>query len=420
MEKAIGAKYKNRGKVYYFDPNGYALKRGDHVIVDTIKGTEYAVCVTDILEIDTDAFSATLRPVIKPADDDDKALEEQLRSEEREILQICKQKAAEHNLEMKLIYASCSFDGTKMTFFFTAEERVDFRELVRDLSSTFHKRIELRQIGIRDGAKMLGGLGPCGRETCCRSFLQEFHAISVKMAKHQGLSLNPAKISGICGNLMCCLRHEEEVYTEMSKNAPPTDSVVDTPIGKGLIADVNLLRKTAKVRVVTPSETVLKTYPLAQLGYTINGKYHEPTEEPTLFDKVPSFDPPSYESIENHDLTPREAPSERNVKDNRGNRGRNRGNAANPNRGKQGGGRPPNNRPNNGRTQQNKPSAGAGGSAKINIAEIAGAAVDAALNAQNGSANSGQQKRGGNRARNVNRNRGKPKDTPGASDGAKV
>jgi cell fate regulator YaaT (PSP1 superfamily) len=414
MVQVINVKYKNRGKAYYFSPNGYELTRGDHVIVDTVKGPEYAICTSGVLEIEDDNLPAALRPVIKPADAADRALYEKFRSEERETLQACKRKVAEHGLEMKLIDVDFSFDGTKLTFYFTADGRVDFRELVRDLGATFHKRIELRQIGIRDGAKMLGGLGPCGRETCCGTFQQEFQAISVKMAKNQGLSLNPVKISGVCGNLMCCLKHEEEVYNELSKDAPALESVVDTPIGKGLVVDVNLLRRIAKVRVVTANETVLKSYPLTQLGYTVNGEYREPTEEPALFEKAPAFEPPKYEPVAEPAVVAREVTVEHGVPNNqnnnkRNNNNRNRGRVNTPNQNSQ---NKQNTRPNTIRPQQNKPVPKAANAAKINIAEIASAAVTAAVNAsnaQNGFGNAETQKRGNNRNRNY-RNRNKRKD----------
>jgi cell fate regulator YaaT (PSP1 superfamily) len=220
---------------------------------------------------------------------------ESFRAVERQTLIVCKRKIAEHGLDMKLIDADFSFDGTKITFHFTSDGRVDFRELVRDLGATFHKRIELRQIGIRDGARLLGGIGPCGRQFCCSTFLNEFQAISVKMAKNQSLSLNPVKISGACGNLMCCLKHEEEAYEDLQKDAPQVDSVVDTPIGKGLVTDVNLLRRVAKVRVETSAETTLKSYPFAQLGYTVSGEYKAPTEQPEIVEKAPAFESPKYE-----------------------------------------------------------------------------------------------------------------------------
>ncbi|MDR2530539.1 MAG: stage 0 sporulation family protein, partial [Oscillospiraceae bacterium] len=295
MPQVVNIRFRTRGKVYYFSPSNLPLKPGMPVIVDTAKGWEYALCNSAPYEIDEDKIVPPLRNVIRIATEQDTQTVENYRLAERQTLAICKRKVAEHGLEMKLIDADFSFDGTKITFHFTADGRVDFRELVRDLGSTFHKRIELRQIGIRDGARILGGLGPCGRPFCCSTFLTEFQAISVKMAKNQSLSLNPVKISGACGNLMCCLKHEEEAYEELQKDAPLVDSVVDTPIGKGLVVDVNLLRRVAKVKVETATETTQKSYPFAQLGYTINGKYREPSEAPTVVEKAPAFVPPTYE-----------------------------------------------------------------------------------------------------------------------------
>jgi len=298
MTQVVNVKFRNGGKVYFFSPEGLPLKSGTPVIVDTVKGQEFAICSSKPYDIAEERIPSQLRPVVRIATPSDRALVATFPEQERQALTLCKRKVAEHDLNMKLINADFSFDGTKITFYFTADGRVDFRELVRDLGSTFHRRIELRQIGIRDGARMLGGIGPCGREFCCSTFLNEFQAISVKMAKTQSLSLNPVKISGACGNLMCCLKHEEEAYEDLQKDAPAVESIVDTPLGKGLVVDVNLLKRAAKVRIETPTETTQKTYPFAQLGYTINGEYRAPLEVPEVIEKAPAFEPPTYEPVQ--------------------------------------------------------------------------------------------------------------------------
>jgi cell fate regulator YaaT (PSP1 superfamily) len=279
------------------------LKPGDPVVVDTSKGQEFAVCVSMPFDVDETQIPTELKPVVRYATEADVAAINKNREQERDDLEICKQKIMEHGLDMKLIDVDYSLDGTKMTFhFITSGGRVDFRELVRDLAAAFRKRIDLRQIGVRDGARILGGLAHCGREYCCSGFLNDFQAISVRMAKNQGLSLNPVKISGACGNLMCCLKYEEDAYVDLQKDAPSLESIVDTPLGKGLVVDMNLLKRTVKVRVETSAETTQKTYPFAQISYTVGGVYHEATEIPALVEKAPAFEPPKYENLKYEDL----------------------------------------------------------------------------------------------------------------------
>jgi len=296
--QVVNVKFNNRGKSYYFSPGELRLKPGDPVVVDTSKGQEFAVCASVPFEVDPVKIPSELKPVLRFASEMDVAVMNKNRESERDDLEICKQKIMEHGLDMKLIDVDYSLDGTKMTFhFITSGGRVDFRELVRDLAAAFRKRIDLRQIGVRDGARILGGLAHCGREYCCSGFLNDFQAISVRMAKTQGLSLNPVKISGACGNLMCCLKYEEDAYVDLQKDAPALESIVDTPLGKGLVLDMNLLKRTVKVRVETATETTQKTYPFAQIGYTLGGVYHEATEVPALVEKAPAFEPPKYEPL---------------------------------------------------------------------------------------------------------------------------
>ena len=217
MIKIVGVRFRNAGKVYYFDPKEFALRIGDHVIVETSKGPEYGVITTGNKMVADDQVAQPLREVLRIATQEDEVQLAQIREKEKEALKVCREKAREHELDMKLVDVECNFEGNKTTFFFTSDGRVDFRALVKDLAAILHNRIELRQIGVRDEAKMLGGLGICGRPYCCSQFLDDFHPVSTKMAKIQSLSLNPAKISGSCGRLMCCLRYEQEAYEDLVK-----------------------------------------------------------------------------------------------------------------------------------------------------------------------------------------------------------
>ena len=280
MTDVVSIQFRGRGKTYYFDPNGLAPADEQPVIVETAKGTEYGICVRGVHPVADEAVVQPLRPVVRIATDADKALFEANLEKEKKAFDICTERIAAHGLDMKLVDVEYGFDGSKILFFFTSDGRVDFRALVKDLAAIFRTRIELRQIGVRDGAKMLGGLGICGRPFCCSTFLDDFHPVSIKMAKSQSLSLNPAKISGTCGRLMCCLKYEQEAYEYLIRSSPKEGSVVDTPAGKGVITDLNLLRRTARVRLDDPSETTLQTYPLSRLGYTLNGNYVEPEPEP--------------------------------------------------------------------------------------------------------------------------------------------
>lgn len=249
MVEIISVRFKSGGKQYYFNPNGEVFQPGEGVIVETSRGVEYGECTQGNTPIDEMELTAPLRPVLRRATEEDEKVRERNKEKEAKAFQICQEKIAQHGLEMKLVEAEYSFEGNKVLFFFTAEGRVDFRALVKDLASAIHARIELRQIGVRDEAKMLGGLGICGRPFCCSQFLDEFQPVSIKMAKTQSLSLNPTKISGTCGRLMCCLKYEQEAYEDALKRLPKNDSFVQTPDGPGNVSDVNVLKETVKVRL---------------------------------------------------------------------------------------------------------------------------------------------------------------------------
>ena len=254
--EVVDIQFRQGQKIYYFDPAGIVCKQGDHVIIDTARGPEFGICAGGNHQIPEKDVVAPLRSVIRLATADDEKIVARNRAEEKRAYEICLQRIADHGLDMQLVSAEYAFDGSKILFFFTADERVDFRELVKNLASIFHTRIELRQIGVRDKAKMVGGLGICGRPFCCASFLDDFHPVSIKMAKTQNLSLNPTKISGTCGRLMCCLKYEQEAYEDLLRHAPKLDSFVDTPEGRGTVVEVDLLRSRVKVRMEDAPETI--------------------------------------------------------------------------------------------------------------------------------------------------------------------
>ncbi|MBP3877297.1 MAG: hypothetical protein J6E44_04995 [Lachnospiraceae bacterium] len=252
MPWIIGVKFRNVGKVYYFDPVDFTIRYHDHVIVETARGIEYGTVVLTRTEIDEEKLTLPLKPVLRMATEEDTAHEQENRQKEKEAYRICKQKIAEHNLDMKLIEAEYTFDGSKVLFYFTADGRIDFRDLVKDLAGIFRTRIELRQIGVRDETKILGGIGTCGRPLCCHTWLTEFAPVSIKMAKDQNLSLNPTKISGTCGRLMCCLKNEADTYAYLNKSLPNKGDYVTTKDGlHGDVQSVNILRQTVKVIVET-------------------------------------------------------------------------------------------------------------------------------------------------------------------------
>ena len=268
MLTVIGVRFRAAGKIYYFDPADRQIKIGDHVIVETARGIEYGYVVLGNREVDETKVIPPLKPVIRMATDEDRAIEAN-KEKEKEAFKICQEKIKKHNLEMKLIDAEYTFDNNKVLFYFTADGRIDFRELVKDLASVFKTRIELRQVGVRDETKILGGIGICGRPLCCHSYLSEFIPVSIKMAKEQNLSLNPTKISGVCGRLMCCLKNEEETYEVLNSKLPGIGDTVTTADGlRGEVHSVNVLRQTVKVIVVVDKdEKEIREYKVDQLKF---------------------------------------------------------------------------------------------------------------------------------------------------------
>jgi len=271
MTDVISVRFRGGCKSYYFDPGQLTVEAGSDVIVETASGAEFGCCVEGNHRVDDSQVVQPLRPVLRLATEGDQRTNVRNRAKEKEAFAVCEKRIAAHGLEMKLIRVECNFDGTKMVFFFTAEGRVDFRELVKDLATAFRARIELRQIGVRDEAKMLGGLGICGRPLCCSQFLDQFMPVSIKMAKTQSLSLNPTKISGTCGRLMCCLKYEQNAYEDAAKRMPKTDSFVNTPDGPGNVVSVDLLREEAKVRLDESPETP-QNYKSVEMDILRNGK----------------------------------------------------------------------------------------------------------------------------------------------------
>ena len=307
MVEIISVRFKEGGKQYYFNPDGQQFQVGDGVIVDTTRGTEYGLCTHGNSMIDEIELMAPLRPVVRKATQEDKLTLERNKEKEKKAFAICQEKIAQHGLDMKLVEAEYSFEGNKVLFFFTSDGRVDFRALVKDLAGTIHARIELRQIGVRDEARMLGGLGICGRPFCCAQFLDEFQPVSIKMAKTQNLSLNPTKISGTCGRLMCCLKYEQNVYEDAAKRMPKAESFVQTPDGPGNVKSVDLLRETVKVSLDSAPEP-LKCYHNCEVCVLRNGKgsregiaiperparYVEPKEAEEFREEAPALMPPFY------------------------------------------------------------------------------------------------------------------------------
>jgi cell fate regulator YaaT (PSP1 superfamily) len=268
MKKVIGVRFRTAGKVYYFDPLDLDIKKGSHVIVETARGIEYGTVVGDVKEVEDDKVVAPLKSVLRIATEKDDEQEKKNKEKEKDAFKICLEKIKKHGLEMKLIDAEYTFDNNKVLFYFTADGRVDFRELVKDLASVFKTRIELRQIGVRDETKIRGGIGICGRPLCCHTHQSDFIPVSIKMAKEQNLSLNPTKISGVCGRLMCCLKHEEDTYEEINKRLPNVGDYVTTPDGlKGEVHSVNVLRELVKVIVEENDEKEIHEYKASDLRF---------------------------------------------------------------------------------------------------------------------------------------------------------
>ncbi len=272
MAEVIGVRFKNVGKVYYFDPDGNTLKQGDMVIVETARGIECGEVAMENCQISDDGIVQPLKKLIRVATKDDLKKMEENAAKEKSAFAVCLKKIAAHKLEMKLVDVEYTFDNTKILFYFTADGRVDFRELVKDLASVFRTRIELRQIGVRDEAKMLGGLGICGRPFCCSTFLGGFQPVSIKMAKEQGLSLNPVKISGTCGRLMCCLKYEQEAYLDLIRSTPSVNSIVMTPSGKGTVTDLNMLTGVLQVRLDSAPDAAPQTFQTSQVKLIKGGQ----------------------------------------------------------------------------------------------------------------------------------------------------
>jgi cell fate regulator YaaT (PSP1 superfamily) len=273
MITVVGVRFKKSGKIYYFDPNELDIKQGDNVIVETVRGIEFGQCVIGPKSISEDEVITPLKNVIRKATEEDVNKHMDNKRRQEEALKICEEKIQKHQLPMKLIDVEYTFDNNKIIFYFTAEGRVDFRELVKDLAAVFRTRIELRQIGVRDEAKMIGGLGPCGRPMCCTSFLGDFVPVSIKMAKEQNLSLNPTKISGICGRLMCCLNYEQSTYEDIKNKLPRVDSIVDTPYGRGQVISNSVVKESVKVKIKTPDgEDDIKEVKIQETSL-ISGEY---------------------------------------------------------------------------------------------------------------------------------------------------
>lgn len=268
MAVVVGVRFRNVGKIYYFDPKTYSVKTGDHVIVETARGVEYGKIVSGPKEVKDNEVVHPLKEVIRVATKEDEEREKQNRLKEKDAFKICQKKIREHDLEMKLIDAEYTFDNNKVLFYFTADRRIDFRLLVKDLASVFKTRIELRQIGVRDETKILGGVGICGRCLCCHTYLSEFAPVSIKMVKEQNLSLNQTKISGVCGRLMCCLKNEQETYEELNKKLPGSGDLVTTPDGlQGTVQNVNVLRQIVRAVVEINDEKQVQEYPVSELKF---------------------------------------------------------------------------------------------------------------------------------------------------------
>ena len=286
MAKIMGIQFQKNGKMYYFDANGVEAKNGSFVIVDTVRGLDLGEVIMSPREMSVPQEADALKKVIRVATEQDIQHGRENRIKEQEAFGICQKKIAEHKLEMKLVSVEYSFDGSKILFYFTANGRVDFRSLVKDLASVFKMRIELRQIGVRDEAKMLGGLGPCGRPICCGSFLSQFQPVSIKMAKEQNLSLNPTKISGVCGRLMCCLKYEQDHYEQTRKKMPKVGRTVNTPDGSGPVTELNIVKETVFVRLTNGDTSEIREFPLESISRAGDNAQPEKTNENDLTEKT--------------------------------------------------------------------------------------------------------------------------------------
>ena len=277
MINVVGVRFRQAGKVYYFDPQKLEIKAGDHVIVETARGVEYGTVITGVKQIEDDRVVQPLKPVIRVATDKDEEKEADNKKREKEAYKICQEKIAKHELEMKLVDAEYTFDNNKLLFYFTTDGRIDFRELVKDLAAVFRTRIELRQIGVRDETKILGGIGICGRCLCCSTHLSDFAPVSIKMAKDQNLSLNPTKISGACGRLMCCLKNEQDTYEYLNSTLPSVGDRVKATLDNlsGEVQSVNVLRQSVKVVVEIDGEKEVRDYPVSELKFKPKKKHSQ-------------------------------------------------------------------------------------------------------------------------------------------------
>lgn len=292
MVIVVGIRFKKAGKIYYFDPDNNTVKAGDYAIVETARGIEFGETVIGPKEVSEDEIIAPLKKVLRIANDEDKVRNEQNLEKEKQAFDICLKKIAEHGLSMKLVDVEYTFDNNKVIFYFTADGRVDFRELVKDLASIFKTRIELRQIGVRDEAKMIGGLGPCGRSLCCSAFLGEFEPVSIKMAKEQNLSLNPTKISGICGRLMCCLKYEQDTYECIRKRLPKIGSIVNTPDGQGEVIENSVVNESVKVKIKTQDDDdEPRIYRIEQVTIVTGGTEGDASDENIEIEKDENVTP---------------------------------------------------------------------------------------------------------------------------------
>lgn len=272
MVKVVGVRFKKAGKIYYFDPAGLEINKGDSIIVETARGVEFGDCVIGPKEISEDEIVAPLKSVLRKATDDDIRIHLENKAKEKDAFNTCVEKINQHNLDMKLIDVEYTFDNNKVIFYFTADGRVDFRELVKDLATIFKTRIELRQIGVRDEAKMVGGLGPCGRPLCCSTFLGDFASVSIKMAKEQNLSLNPTKISGICGRLMCCLNYEQKAYEDIRRKLPRIGAVINTPRGKGEVISNSVVKEKVKAKLkLKEGEEIIEEFSIYDISLVSGG-----------------------------------------------------------------------------------------------------------------------------------------------------
>ena len=301
MKKVTGVRFRIPGKIYYFDKNNLDLKKGMYVIVDTSKGNEYGEVVFVDKEVPDEEVGEELKKIISISTPKDEKIRQSYKAKERGAFETCKKKIEKHNLPMKLINAEYKYDGSKIIFYFTAEGRIDFRELVKDLAAVFKTRIELRQIGVRDEVKRLGGLGPCGRELCCCTFLENFETVSIKMAKEQNISLNPTKISGKCGRLMCCLKYEQNAYEEISKKLPKIGAIVQTDEGKGEVVSVERLKEVIRVKYLDGDEAYFKKHNAADVKVIKDAKVdnriiadnEEDLKELENLEKYESIEPPA-------------------------------------------------------------------------------------------------------------------------------